>query len=93
MKRDADSEFLSYGISFSFKLTGMCTTFKEVDMHNYTSATNSAARATMEETIRDEIREGNCYFYNQIDGRKHQKGILFMIKKRRQLQKICMPPQ
>ena len=49
----------------------MDTTFKEVDMHNYTSATNSAVRATVEETIRDEIRQGNCYFHNQIDGRKH----------------------
>ena len=49
----------------------MDTTFKEVDMHNYTSATNSAVRARVEETICDEIRQGNCYFHNQIDGRKH----------------------
>lgn len=33
--------------------------FKDVDMPNYKSATNSAVRATVEETIRDKIRHGN----------------------------------
>ena len=50
---------MSDGVLFGFKLTGVDTTFKEVDMPNYKSATNSAVRDTAEETIRDEIRQGN----------------------------------
>ena len=56
---DADSAFLSDGVLCGFKLTGVDTTLKEVDMQNYKSATNSAVRDTAEETIRDEIRQGN----------------------------------
>ena len=41
------------------RLTGVDTTFKEVDMPNYKSAINSAVRATVEEKIRDVIRQGN----------------------------------
>ena len=53
---------MSDGVLFGFKLTGVDTTFKEVDMPNYKSATNSAVRDTAEETIRDEIRQGNYVF-------------------------------
>ena len=59
LEGDADSAFLSDGVLFGFKLTGVDTTFKEVDMQNYKWATNSGVRDTAEETIRDEIRQGN----------------------------------
>lgn len=50
---------MSDGILFGFKLTGVDTTFKDLDMPNYKLATNSPVRATVQETIRDEIRQGN----------------------------------
>ena len=57
---DDDKPFLEDGTLYCFKLTNVNTQFTDVDMRNYKSATNPTVRATVEQTIPDEIRQGNC---------------------------------
>ena len=56
---DNDETFLADGILHGFKLTDVNTQFTAVDMQNYKSATNPSMRTTGEQTIRNEIRQGN----------------------------------
>ena len=51
-----DKPFLEDGALYCFKLTNVNTQFTDVDMRNYKSATNPTVRATVEQTIPDEIR-------------------------------------
>jgi len=56
---DDDKPFLEGGALYCFKLTNVNTQLTDVDMRNYKSATNPSVRATEEQTIPDEIRQGN----------------------------------
>ena len=56
---DDNKPFLEDGALYHFKLTSVNTQFTDVDMRNYKSATNPTVRATVEQTIPDEIRQGN----------------------------------
>ena len=57
---DNDKPFLEDGTLYYFKLTNVNTQFTDMDMRNYKSATNPTVRATVEQTIPDKIRQGNC---------------------------------
>lgn len=56
---DEDEGFLTNGIVNGFQLADISVTFTAVDMQNYKSATNANTRAKVEQTIREEIMQGN----------------------------------
>ena len=56
---DADKEFLLYGIVNGFQLIPANSALAPAEMDNYRSSTKPEARAKVEETIRDEIHQGN----------------------------------
>ena len=47
------------GIKQDFKIVDIHTQFNDVNMHNYKSATNSSIKPLVEQSILDEIRQGN----------------------------------
>ena len=51
--------FLSDGIINGFQLAAAGTQFASAHANNYKSATNASTRATVEQTIANEIAEGN----------------------------------
>ena len=56
---DEDEDFLANGITCGFQIVPASTNFANVDMDNYKSATNPNAKPLVEQTIRNEIAEGN----------------------------------
>jgi len=60
-KLDGDEHyaFLCDGICNGFKLIEIGTSFSDVDMDNYKLATCPVNRHMVEQTIRDEIAQGN----------------------------------
>jgi len=50
---------LANGIINGFQLAPISVSFTAVDMHNYKSATNPSTKAKVEQTIRDELLQGN----------------------------------
>ena len=59
LMHNEDSAFLSNGIANGFLLAPETTKFAAVDMDNYKSATNPVTRPLVEQTICEEIQEGN----------------------------------
>lgn len=59
LKDDEDKAFLCNGVCSGFQLIETGTSFLDVDMDNYKSATNPVSRPKVEQTIRDEIAQGN----------------------------------
>ena len=59
LKNDEDSAFLCNGVCNGFKLVQPGTSFFDVDMDNYKSATNPVNRPKVKQTIRGEIAHGN----------------------------------
>lgn len=56
---DEDAAFLADGIVNGFQLADISASFTAVDMENYKSATNPSTKAKVEQTIREEIMQGN----------------------------------
>ena len=56
---DADKEFLLHGIINGFQLIPANSALAPAEMDYYRSSTKPEARAKVEETIRDEIHQGN----------------------------------
>ena len=56
---DEDEEFLKEGLIHGFRLAPDGTVFMYSDMNNYKSAINPLVKDKVEETIMDEIRQGN----------------------------------
>lgn len=65
LENDEDAEFLQEGIQNGFQLTQIGTRFNEVNMDNYRSATNSINRHLVEQTIREELSQGNYVITKQ----------------------------
>ena len=59
LQHDDDQEFLLDGIINGFQLIPADSSLAPAEMDNYRSSTNPEARARVEQTIRDELREGN----------------------------------
>jgi len=59
LKDDEDKAFICNGVCSGFKLIETGTSFLDVDMDNYKSATNPVNSSKVEQTIRDEIAQGN----------------------------------
>ena len=59
LEQDEDKDFLIDGITNGFELIPADSALAPAEMDNYISATNPSARAKVEQTIREEIREGN----------------------------------
>ena len=59
LESDEDKEFLLDGITNGFQLILSDSTLTSTKMENYRSVTNSKAKVKVEQTIQEEIREGN----------------------------------
>ena len=56
---DPDEKFLSDGLKYGFELIPRDSHFRPAEMHNYLSATGTAVRDKVEQTLLDEIALGN----------------------------------
>ena len=59
LEQDEDKDFLIDGITNGLELIPADSPLAPAEMDNYVSATNPSARAKVEQTIREEIQEGN----------------------------------
>ena len=59
LEQDEDKDFLIDGITNGFELIPADSALAPAEMDNYISVTNPSARAKVEQTIREEIWEGN----------------------------------
>ena len=59
LESDEDKDFLLDGITNGFQLIPSDSTLTPTEMENYRSVTNSKAKVKVEQTIQEEIREGN----------------------------------
>ena len=65
LKDDPDKEFLSDGIISGFQIVPVNAKFKPAETHNYASATEPVVRNKVEQTLLEEIAEGNYMVVNK----------------------------